>query len=80
MKISHWILTAFVAAGTFSTAETFAHPGYIASHTQMAVKADQPQALSLFERSNERDTKVDQAIKNVVYLKLNISINLWNIS
>jgi len=71
MKLSHWILTALVAAGSFGTAETFAQSGTIARNTQMAIKANQPEMLSLFERSSERDAKVDQAIKNVVYLKLN---------
>jgi|GEM_PF-633962 len=71
MKLSHWVLATLVAAGTFSTVPTLAQPGTVARNTKMAIKADQPVSLSLFERSDERDTKVDQAIKHVVYLKLN---------
>lgn len=71
MKLSHWILTALATVGSFSTAETFAQTGIIARNTQMAIKANRPVSLSLFERSNERDAKVEQAIRNVIYLKLN---------
>lgn len=72
MKISHWILAAALTAGSFLTLETFAQPGAIANNTKLAMKVDKPVSLSLFEISNERDVKVDQAIKNVVYLKLNL--------
>ena len=72
MKIKYLILAASLAISSFSAAKTFAQRGTIANNTMQAIKVNQPVALSLFEISHERDAKVDQAINNVVYLKLNV--------